>query len=87
MASVSQNGSIIVDAQKRLVEEQEKNSKLQRDLAKIESPQYIEKQAREKLNLGKPGEYNIILPPITPQPSPTPAEVLTNWEQWVRVFY
>lgn len=85
-ASISDKSKIIEDANRRLIEAEDKNSRLKRDLAQIESPEYIEKEARNKLNLGKEGEYVVILPPISPQPSPTPIEAVANWERWLGVF-
>ncbi|MBI4067667.1 septum formation initiator family protein [Candidatus Gottesmanbacteria bacterium] len=87
ISSISEKGKIIEDTQKRLIEAKEKNSQLKRKLAKIESPAFIEKEAREKLNLGREGEYMVILPPVTPSPPPQEPERLTNLEAWMKVFW
>lgn len=86
ITSISKKGKIIGDTQQRLVAEQEKNSQLKRELAKIESEQYIEKEAREKLNLGRTGEYVVILPPITPIQAQSDVGKLSNLEKWIYVF-
>lgn len=39
---------------------EKKNNKLKKDLTKIDKPKYIEKVAREKLGLVKPGEILLI---------------------------
>lgn len=85
--SVSEKGKIIEDTKERLIAEGERNSKLKRELAKIESPAYIEKEAREKLNLGREGEYVVILPPITPTVNRESQKEITNLEAWVKVFW
>lgn len=86
--SISQRENILKDAQDRLEEVREENQNLQRQLAKVESGEYIEKEARNKLNLGKEGEVMLILPSISPvyTPAPTPIDRSTNWQKWVKIF-
>lgn len=83
-----QRGDIIKEAEDKLLEVHEKQEELKRNLAKAQSTQFIEKQARDKLNLSKEGETLIILPPITPviEITPTITPALANWEKWVEVF-
>lgn len=61
---------------------------LKRKLVQVESQEYIEQEARNKLNMGKEGELSIILPTISPfiEPSPTPIDMSTNFEKWIRLF-
>lgn len=84
--SISQKGKIIGDEQKKLIETQDENSRLNRELVRIENPEYVEKQAREKLNLGKQGEYVIILPTISLTPTPEANQSYANWEEWLNLF-
>ena len=46
----------IVISQEQLKELEDKNSKLESDLKKVESDEYIEKLARERLGMIKDGE-------------------------------
>lgn len=87
IVSISQKGHIIEDTQSRLLAEEERNSKLTRELAKVESPEYIEQQVRDKLNLGRPGEYMVILPPMTPAPTPEAEVKEPVWERWKELFW
>ena len=84
--SVSEKSKVIEEAQNKLFEEQVRNDELKRKLAKVESREYIEQSAREKLNLGKEGEYVVILPQMTPMPTPTISQAVSNLEAWMRVF-
>ncbi len=84
---VTEKSKVIGEGQNRLFEEQARNDKLKRELAKVESREYIEKNAREKLNLGKEGEYVVILPPMTPMPTPTVGKIVSNPEAWMKVFW
>ncbi len=49
-------------AQTQLQKEQTKNQELKKRLAEIDNPQFIEKEAREKLGYAKEGETILILP-------------------------
>lgn len=60
------------------------NEKIKQKIAEVESPEYLEQIARDKLNLSKPGEILIILP--KDYLASTSAELQTdnrkNWEKW-----
>lgn len=65
----------------------EKNEILKRKLASVQSNQYIEQQAREKLNLGRDNEIVVLLPSIDPSfVTPTPVDKGSNIERWWKVF-
>jgi cell division protein FtsB len=82
-------GDIIKETKDKLQEEVLLQDNLVRKLAGIKSPEFVEKQAREKLNLGKAGEIMIILPSISPiaEPTPTPVDTSSNLEKWIKVFF
>lgn len=67
--------------------QKKKNLSLQTEILKKTDPFEVEKTIRNKLNLSKEGEIDIILP----KPSPTPVIVtptpLPNWRQWWNVFF
>ena len=88
-SNIRERGNIISQAGDKLQAEEEKKEQLKRDLAKVQSLEYIEKEAREKLNLGKEGEYTVILPPIPTSVLPTPTIIDTspNWKKWASLFY
>ena len=75
-------------AKQELVELEKKEEELKKQLAYYQSDEYVEKIAREKLMLGKPGEEVILLPKAD-QPL---AEMNTNEGQnkniplWKRVL-
>lgn len=53
MKTIQEN---VVNSQKQLEELKEKNEKLEANLKKAKSDEYIEKLARERLGMIKPGE-------------------------------
>jgi cell division protein FtsB len=67
--------------------EKNQNLKLKTQIAKQNDPSELEKTIREKLNLLRPDEVDILLPSPTPTPpsySPTEAP---NWIKWRDVFF
>lgn len=85
---LTERRALIFMTRDTLEKEKEKQVELRRELAKVESNSYIEKQAREKLSLVREGEVIVMLPPITPvsESTPTPIDTSANWEKWLRIF-
>jgi cell division protein FtsB len=77
---------------KEVAELRQQNVELQDRLARYRSDMYVEKIAREELNLVRPGDVPVIVIAPTPQasaappprPSPTPAVSIPR--QWLRHF-
>ncbi len=69
------------------------NKKLEEELLHTQSPDFIEKQVRDKLGLAKEGEAIVVLPDeetlkkLAPQ-APTEADSLPdpNWRKWLKLF-
>lgn len=55
----------------------------------FETPEYQEKQAREKLNLAKPGEYVVVLPSDADKADFAQADANkeSNAKQWFNYFF
>ena len=85
---LSRQENIIKEAEDRLQEVEAEKEKLQKNLAKVESQEYIEQEARNKLNLGKEGEVVLILPSISLAVTPTliPVDNSPSWQKWVNIF-
>lgn len=84
---LNSRGDIIEQARIRLEKKEAERDGLERKFAGIKSAPYIETQAREKLNLARPGEVVILLPPTTPvTPISIPIDHRANWEKWVDLF-
>lgn len=67
-----------------------KNEELKRELSEAQTPEYIEKVAREKLGLVKEGETIILMPPRKDSGQaniPAPDESAPNWKKWWRLFF
>ena len=80
---------IIKESKIKVIEEQKKQEDLERKLAQAASREFIEKQAREKLNMAKEGELIILLPSpvLSASPTPEPSDTSANWQKWMRLFW
>lgn len=80
-----------IDTARERVEHLEaENSRLMGTLEYVKSDEFVEKEAREKLNLVKPGETIVVIPQSVLQAataSAAPIPPPPNWEQWIRLFF
>lgn len=71
---------------------QEQNRNLKRQLSSVEDKGFIEKVARDKLNMAKSGETVVIISPeavnqvIEANKPIIPPPPLPNWQRWVNLF-
>ena len=79
-------GNVMEEARNRLERAHKERANLQKELGEVQSSAFIEKQAREKLNMAKKGEIVVIVPLVTIVPTPIPTQPLAVWERWVDVF-
>ncbi|MFH0937492.1 MAG: septum formation initiator family protein [Candidatus Daviesbacteria bacterium] len=75
-----------------LVNLQQKNLELKKKLAEVQTFQFIEQQARDKLNLAREGETVVIIPQkslekILGAQKEKIIEVLPNWMGWIKLFF
>lgn len=85
-----QKGNEVEKAQVKLEKVLAEKKVLESELDYAQSNSFIEKEARDKLGMSKPGETNVILPPnldelMKPKPIPTPE--LPNWKLWLNLFF
>lgn len=91
----------LVDREKRtLTLEKQKNIELKKQLKDANKPQFIEKEARDKLFLVRPGEGIVVaVPTLYTKASPVsedtgqdgsfakPKDKRPNWRQWWETFF
>jgi cell division protein FtsB len=80
---------LLNQAQKELNRQESKNLKLKAELSYIQTPEFIEQEARNKLFLVKPGEQGVLLPSTSSSnQSQKEKEAQTpNWQKWLRLFF
>jgi cell division protein FtsB len=82
-------GGRLSEEETKLVEVKKKNQELKERLAQVQTPQYMEKEAREKLGMGKEGEVVVIVPADEVS---TANKVVSkqgnepNWVRWRRLY-
>lgn len=79
-----------------LIQEQAENDRLKQQVEEAKKPEFIEKEAREKLGMTREGEAVVILPK---SPSPTGGsnpndqigqkkeDNIPTWKKWWRLFF
>jgi hypothetical protein len=78
----------------KLAKIQADNDKLTQELVQTQNPNFIEKEVRDKLGLGKEGEAIVVLPDgdtlrkLAPQ-MPLEVDALPdpNWVKWEKLFF
>lgn len=87
------NSRVRVDEARQKVEElAKKKQELEQKLAWAETDEFVEREAREKLLLAKPGERVVLLDKVASgsmalrKEGKGEEEVLVPWQQWARLF-
>lgn len=86
------SGERLSQAVDSLYKLQTENRQLQDKLSQVNSPQFIEEQARDQLGLSKKGETVVIIPDeklnqVLGISKLAPEVKLPNWLGWWRVFF
>ena len=84
-----------IQAEKKKIEKiKADNTKLEDEVAQTQSADFIEREMRNKLGLGKVGEAMVVLPDadVLRKLAPViPVEVDTlpdpNWKKWMKLFF
>jgi cell division protein FtsB len=62
---------------------------LKKQLEYVKSEQFVEKEAREKLNFVKEGEVVVVLPKENSNQTPDDSDQkpLPNWQKWLKILF
>jgi len=84
-------GDRIKEAQSKVEEQEERNRELRAQKEYYLSEEFVEKEARNKLNLSKEREKVVILPPnvreLVGQAEPQKPPMVPNWRRWWNFFF
>lgn len=80
---------LLVSAQKELEAEKLKNAKLKGELSYVESGQFIEETAHNKLFLVKPGQQQVLISKdlINKDKQEKTKANIPNWQKWLNLFF
>lgn len=89
--NLSTKQDVVSRAQLELQKVKNENKKLKDQLSEAQRNEFVEREARDKLFMAKPGEKIVILGSekdedgqLPSQPTLTP---IPNWKQWLRLFF
>lgn len=88
--NLSQKKDLITQTKSQLAKEQEENSKLKQLVAEATKPQFVDEEARDKLQMVKPGEEAVIMPPLPSDGGRTDdlgKQEKPHWQQWLGTFF
>ncbi len=78
-------GGLVEEAQKEVLDLKKENASLQEKLVYVNSPEFVEKEARDKLGYGREGEVILVLPDqnanLNSQISNFKLKI-SNWRLW-----
>lgn len=85
----------VIEREKERIEELKKeNAKLEEDLLRVKSAEYVEKQLRDKLGLARTGEIVLVLPDAETLKKLAPRleeeeDILPDppWRRWMNLFF
>jgi len=84
-----QKQDLLTSAQKELDLQKLKNAKLKGELSFVQSQQFIDETARNKLFLVKPGEQQIMISNdlINTNKEEEKIKNIPNWQKWLNLFF
>jgi len=86
-----QKHDLVTLAQKELSGQKQENQRLKSQLSHVQSKEFVEEEARNKLFLIKPGEQEVLIPEDlirgTSSPSAQAKKDDPNWKKWLQLFF
>jgi len=77
---------VVSQARKNLEQEKTENQTLKKDLSRVETKEFVEEEARNKLFLAKPDE-KIVIVPIASKSAEKKEPPKPNWQKWLDLFF
>lgn len=82
-----QKKDLVVKAKTNLIQEKEENRKLKLQLSMAKNPEFVEKEARDKLFMVKPGESGVIIPQeLVKEKKDKEVKIVPNYRQWINLL-
>lgn len=81
---------VLSSAQQELQQEKQEHARLQKELRTVQSPQFFDEEARNKLLLVKPGESDVLIDQGLLQASGSAQKkeaAKPYWQQWLDLFF
>lgn len=79
---------VLISTEKQLIAEKQEHQRLVAQWQQVNTTDFVEEQARDKLFLGQPGESVVLFPQATPSGSPKQQGIAKPvWLQWWELFF
>lgn len=78
---------IVSEARRQLQDEKDKNQKLKGEFSYVQTREFIEEEARNKLFLVRPNEKIVIVPTASQSATGNKKPDLPNWQKWLNLFW
>ena len=81
---------LIGKAEQELIRQKQENKKLKSELSYVESREFVEREARDKLLLVRPGEQQVLIPQdLIKENKSSDKEDKNepNWRRWLKLFF
>lgn len=86
--SLWQKKDIVPSRREELAKLEQRQRNLKKKLEEAQSPEFIEKTARESLGMIKEGEAIVLLPRTqNPELNDQKEETMPNWKKWWKLFF
>lgn len=82
-----QKKDLVTKAENELNFQKQENNKLKSEVAYVQTPEFIEKEARDKLFMVKKGEQRVLIPQEPVKKEEIQKNSLPNWKQWWELFF
>ncbi len=78
---------LVVKAKTNLAQQKEENRRLKMQLSMVNDPNFVEREARDKLFLVKPGESSVIVPQdLVDKKENKEIIIVPNYLQWINLI-
>lgn len=87
IVNLNQNSQIVTNLINQEGEAKKQNQFLKERLYYVNTNEFIERQAREKLGMVKQGEHIVLAPPVQEKAKVIPVDTDPNWKKWWKLFF
>lgn len=85
--NIWQKRDFVTQAQKELDFQKQENQRLKSQLTYVQTQEFIERQARDKLFMVKKGEQKVLIPQEPEKTASEEKNNLPNWKKWWNLFF
>lgn len=76
---------VVSEARKTLEQEKAENQNLKKELSRVQTKEFIEEEARNKLFLTRPNE-KVVIVPVASKSAEKKELSKPNWQKWIDLF-